>query len=84
MTLADALAAIREHQRAIRQLRLLAGRCSACERPRGESLSKRLCIRCLQQRRLYSRRMKNYTPWRRGGPGRPPLGHNPSASKVPE
>jgi hypothetical protein len=48
-----------------------AGNCVSCGKPR--SGDARQCTVCRDKRRVDDRARKRSNPWRKGGPGRPPL-----------
>lgn len=60
------------------------GLCRQCGKKRGTSTSTSRCARCLKKNREQERKANGSRPYRRGGPGRPPLhpdlGNRPKTS----
>lgn len=60
-------------QKRYKVIRFREGCCVNCGKPRGESLYKRVCADCGDERKKLRRWKLGSKPWTAGSPGRPPL-----------
>jgi ribosomal protein L37E len=69
-----------ERRKKYKVIRFRLGLCVNCGDERGDSLFKRICAKCGENKKKKRRKKLGSRPWKEGSPGRPPYAALPQDS----